>query len=411
MPPNPTIHEQHEDRLKGDATAKKSSLSGIDAANEKHPMHSKKNSISMMRRSHVEIKKDPVAEEEKSATYSPPHSPMLVPSASSGTVKKYKTMMRTRMSLPAGKLDEDMGRSQDFYGQSEVLQLERKTQASLGSASASPRHSPKSRNSKSVQHRWGKPDPQSDAQARPTEWLGSPAGRRKSYKIKETASPALLSEIPLPEDEVSTPKLTKPTFDTFSAPSSVPTASRRAAFKNPAGDYSHIASVSDSRLLSPGKSGTVDEIEKYKAKIRSRNFSPKEVYEDIGRSQQFLGQSEILEEKLDRKSSPKTSPKVGRTHMWGSPNLDDVTQARPAEWLGSPSSERRKSYKIKNIPIADIVPPTLTSPLTSPKTVVCHQPSPREVKNGTPPCTPVAFKEKIGGKRFSLLHQVFESPK
>jgi hypothetical protein len=392
----------------------------IDA--ERHPMQSRKNSVIRKRRDHTEKRANPTNEIEgmkKPYVDSPPQSPRLIPAASSDTVEKYKQLIRVSMVLPADGLYEDVGRSQDFLGKSEILELDRNAQESLGFVSSSPKSSPNTRNSRTLQQKWGKPDLEDDTQARPSAWLGSPSTKRMSYRIKEKVNLDLITEFPPPEDQV-TPKQIKPKFEALESPSSVPTGDRRSVFKNPTGAYNKMMSASDSHLLSPRKT---ENLEKYKAMIRSRNFPPSDgVYEDIGRSQQFLGQSEIIEEKLGRSaqeslgysaSIPVTSPKPGSPkshhHNWGAPDPEDATQARPTEWLGSPSSGRRKSYRIKNGSNLEVAPPPPMS-MSSPTTVLAPPYDKKVMGAGTPPRTPVATKETIGGKRFSALYQVFESP-
>jgi hypothetical protein len=416
---------------------------------------------------------------------SPPQSPRLIPAASSDIVEKYKQMIRASTTLPIDEYQE-FGRSLDFLGTTEILKLDRNEQESRGFVSSSPRSSPYKRTSKTLKPKWGKPDPEDDTQARPSAWLGSPSTKRMSYRIKEKVTLPLVTEFPPPPEDLVTPKQTKPKVEALESPSSVPTGERRSVFKNPTGAYNEVMSASDSRLLLPPKAESLekyitefpppedlgtpkqikpklealeapssvptgdrrsvfknptgaykmvsasdsrlvlpqknDTLEKYKAMIRSSNFSSSHgVYEDIGRSQQFLGQSEIIEDKLGRLtiealgypvSSPKPGSNKSHRHKWGAPDPEDATQARPTEWMGSPSAGRRKSYRIKDSSNLEVAPPppVSLSSLSSPKTVLASPYEKKVIAASSPPKTPVATREKIGGKRFSDLYQVFESP-
>jgi hypothetical protein len=94
------------------------------------------------------------------------------------------------------------------------------------------------------------------------------------------------------------------------------------------------------------------------------------LYEDLGRSQDFLEHSDVMEEKLDvatqesspystgtgtntGTSSPKRSSKAKQSpHKWGKPtDPQDVTEARSSQWLGSPTETtnrgKRTSHRIK----------------------------------------------------------------
>eukprot|EP00980_Cylindrotheca_fusiformis_P000049 scaffold17_cov83-Cylindrotheca_fusiformis.AAC.4 len=360
-----------------------------DAANEKHSSTKKNTTIVNMNRneqSTVEEEKAPLegASFHTANRHGHVRSTSLIPPASSETVEKYKKMIRSRISLQsADEIYEDFGRSQEFYGKSELLEspsLDRKTRTSkagIGSATTSPKHNKlPSRSSIQSPKKWGKPD----LQARPSEWLGSPASattKRKSYKIKEEEASQLakmIADIPLtdsPTPVVSTPSpqhKTK-TVKFLEPPSSVQSlGDHRSAFHKTNGTYKNkMISASDSRLmlLSPGS------------------------------------------------------------------NNDSAATPRPSssEWLESPvlSSDggsggdghrrrRRKSYRIKNVPVSDIAPPVLSSPPFSPNTVVSRYslPSSNQIStpllSQTPPSTPVESKARIGEKRFSALHQMFESP-
>eukprot|EP00980_Cylindrotheca_fusiformis_P014099 scaffold3704_cov90-Cylindrotheca_fusiformis.AAC.3 len=291
-------------------------------------------------------------------------STSLIPPPSSETVEKYKKMIRSRISLQssAEEIYEDHGRSPDFYGKSNRF----------GSTTRSPKHNKSpSRSSTQSPKKWGKPD----LQARPSEWLGSPASvtktKRKSYKIKEDAGSQLakmVADIPLrdsPTPVVSTPT---PQHKTKTVKFLEPPFSVQSFHKTHGMNKNKMISPSDSTL------------------------SP-----DGGNNHESAG-----------------TPRPSSEWLIESP---PVLSSDGGSGDGHCCRRRRqKGY------VSDIAPPVLSSsPPFSPKTVVSRYSLPSSNNNQigthpsisqTPPSTPntVESKARIGEKRFSVLHQMFESP-
>jgi hypothetical protein len=166
-----------------------------------------------------------------------------------------------------------------------------------------------------------------------TDWLGgSPSGARKSWKVKNTR------DIKPPDVHDSDDEKPKESTPSSSSPGK-PTPTVKETKKE-----EHTVSPSQQESSSPQKTEVeVDpSVAKYKAMMRAGETTDYT-------SNEFLGDQGQPYRKST--SSPKKQQK------WGKPQSPE--QFRSDEWLGSPSSSKRKSYTIKTKKIVDIKPPEI----------------------------------------------------